>query len=223
MTTQQKQPSPAHDKRKHYVTVEEAVQLLNVSERTVRRMISKKQLHVIHDTNGYVRIDLDEIEQINASKPHQPHPVLARLQSMQGQIDALISQVDALQQQVESLAVGQPFAPAGALKSPQLVPLPSVQLSAAEKRGYPRGTQRLVDFASAHQVTVGTLKSLYDAGEIALAVYQRPTNPERNKQEWWITSEQHTTLANYWREHELPFTACSTCEAAREAPEIKEA
>ena len=171
----------------------------------------------------FARVILVDVIQINASKPHQPHPVLARLQSMQGQIDALISQVDALQQQVESLAVGQPFAPAGALKSPQLVPLPSVQLSAAEKRGYPAGTQRLVDFASAHQVTVGSIKSLYDAGEIALAVYQRPSNPERNKQEWWILPEQHTALANYWREHELPFVACSVCAAAVEGTDVKEA
>lgn len=80
-----------------------------------------------------------------------------------------------------------------------------------------------MDFASAHQVTVGNIKSLSNAGEIALSVYQRTTNPERNKQEWWITSEQHIALAAYWHEHERPFTTCPTCEAAREATEIKEA
>ncbi len=222
MTTQPKPPSPAHQTRKHYVTVEEAVFLLNTSERTIRRMIKDKKFKVLR-LDRCVRIDLDDINEYNARKPHEPHPILARLQTMQGQIDGLISQLDALQQQVESLAVGQPSVSGAILPSPQLVPLPSVQLSAAEKRGYPPGTQRLVDFASTHQVTVGSIKSLSNAGEIALSVYQRTTNPERNKQEWWITSEQHTALANYWHEHELPFTACPTCAAAREANEIKEA
>ncbi len=213
MTSQSK--PPASTTRKQYVTVEEAVVLLNLSERTVRRMIKDEKFSVIRAKHS-IRIDLDDINAYNARKPHEPHPI-------QTQIDQLRAQVEALQQQVESLAFAQSPAQAASLSSPQLVPFPGVQLSAAEKRGYHAGTQRLVHFARAHHVTADSIKSLYEAGDIALSVYQRPTNPERNKQEWWITPEQHIALAAYWHAHELPCTMCPACSVEIEEQEAKEA
>jgi len=48
--------------------------LLNVTERTVRRMIEQSKLHVIRDGSGFVRIDQDDIDAWNTRKPHQAHP-----------------------------------------------------------------------------------------------------------------------------------------------------
>lgn len=206
--------SQSTPKRKAYVTVEEASVLLNVTERTVRRKIHDGIFHVISDASGFIRIDLEDIEAWNVQKPHQPHPIMARLEQHEAQIATLTSQIEELQHAIQVLAGaanGETLPawekPAAALHSPTV----PVQLSAAEKRGLPLGTIRLVDFAKEHGITVGMLKSYYQAQAIALTVYQRPGHAERNKREWWVTPEQHAQIAEYLREHEITFTPCSGC------------
>jgi hypothetical protein len=83
-----------------------------------------------------------------------------------------------------------------------------------EKRRLPDGTMRLIDFVKAHQpdgMTLWDVKKAYLAGEIQLEVYQREGEAKRNKQEWWITEEQHHQLIRYWQQHHIPYTACSLC------------
>ncbi len=92
-----------------------------------------------------------------------------------------------------------------------------------KKRGLPPGTIRLVDFVKLHQVNLWDLKQLHWGRTITLEVYLREVQARRNKQEWWVTPEQHTALANYWHMHQLPFTACPVCDAAGEGTDVKEA
>jgi excisionase family DNA binding protein len=205
------QPAP---KRKAYVTVEEASVLLNMTERTVRRKIHDGTFQVIRDASGFVRIDLEDIEAWNAQKPHQPHPILARLEQQKAQIATLTSQVEGLQHAIQVLAGAsngealpiweKPPTELHMLRAP-------MQFSAAEKRGLPSGTLRMVDFAKEHGITMGMLKSYYQVQAIALTIYQRPGHAERNKQEWWVTPEQHMHIAAYLHEREIAFTPCSGC------------
>jgi hypothetical protein len=83
--------------------------------------------------------------------------------------------------------------------------------SPLDKRGLPPGTLRLVHFAQVHQVNVDDIKHLYWASKIELAIHHREIQAQRNKQEWWITPEQHEQLTTYWRQHAIPYVACPLC------------
>jgi excisionase family DNA binding protein len=83
--------------------------------------------------------------------------------------------------------------------------------SPLDKRGLPSGTLRLVHFAQVHQVKVDEIKHLYWASKIELAVHHRETQAQRNKQEWWITPEQHERLTAYWRQHAIAYVTCPLC------------
>ncbi len=84
-----------------------------------------------------------------------------------------------------------------------------------EKRGLPpNGTMQLVDFFREHQssMTLHEIKEAYKAGTITLTVYPRPGEHKRNKQEWWITLEQHRALVSYWQQQGITYTACPLCK-----------
>jgi hypothetical protein len=87
------------------------------------------------------------------------------------------------------------------------------------KRGLPPGTLRLVDFAKRHHIDIHDLKRWHYEGKIQLTVYHREVQAKRNKQEWWITSEQHQQVSAYWQRQEIPYTACPQClhQEVREA------
>src|SRR2546427_7585829 len=84
------------------------------------------------------------------------------------------------------------------------------------KRGLPLGTQRLVDFAKAHQIKIHDLKRCYTEGKITLTVYRREGEIERNKQEWWITMSQGAEVLNYWQQQSCPYVACMQCPHPQE-------
>ena len=79
------------------------------------------------------------------------------------------------------------------------------------KRGLPPGTIRLVDFATHHHINIHDLKRYYYEGKIQLTAYQREVQAKRNKQEWWITPEQHQQVSVYWQQQEMPYVACPLC------------
>jgi excisionase family DNA binding protein len=60
---------------KRYVTVQDAVNLLNTSERTVRRMIKAGRLHTIRDKTNHIWIDQDDLEQEREAKPRSANPL----------------------------------------------------------------------------------------------------------------------------------------------------
>jgi excisionase family DNA binding protein len=77
------------EKVKRYVTVQDAVELLNVSERTVRRMMDEKRLYFIKDRTGHCRIDLDDIEKEQQAKPHTVSPLRHQVQETQNLVKEL--------------------------------------------------------------------------------------------------------------------------------------
>jgi len=225
-----------------YITVQDAVEQLGVVERTIRRWIEKGKIHAIRDPSGFVRLDLAEIEHIiqvkAATTPflhQQMEALLQRVEALESDKEALAQQYTDLQRQMETLlqllaqnqatdGTAQPFSLTDFLRAhmPLRRQTGNTQ-EPLERRGLLPGTMRLVNFAQLHQIKLWDLKQLHWAGTITLEIYQRDAEAKRNKQEWWITPEQHVALASYWHEHELPFIACPVCEAAREAIEINEA
>ena len=92
MTLQKLAPAPVA----RYVTVQDAVERIGVAERTLRRWIEetdekKKKFHrILRDPSGFVRLDLEEVEQI----------VRARggvVPSVHQQIERLLERIEALE------------------------------------------------------------------------------------------------------------------------------
>ncbi len=211
---------------------------------------TRKVLKTTTDIKGHLRMELAEVERVMANRNVPPNPLYQQVQTVQARIEQLEHQVSHLQQQVEdqrasseqllqALAAqqipGENDAHTSSLLLQQitqaLTDVRRLRTRAGsggdedilKKRGLPPGTIRLVDFVKLHQVKLWDLKQLHWARTITLEVYLREGQARRNKQEWWVTPEQHTALANYWHEHQLPFAACSVCEAAVEGTDVKEA
>ena len=70
---------------------------------------------------------------------------------------------------------------------------------------------RQVDFAKAHQLKVHDLKHCYAEGKIALTIYHRQGEIERNQQEWWITPSDVHGLLTYWQQQAWPYGTCALC------------
>lgn len=231
MTLQKLAPAPVA----RYVTVQDAVERIGVAERTLRRWIEetdekKKKFHrILRDPSGFVRLDLEEVEQIVRARGGVVPSVHQQIERLLERIEALESEnaaqakqyqevltiVEQLQQVVttqmqptsddgHSLALTEILTPL-AHQHPKKVSAP------AERRGFPPGTLRLVDFVQKHGCNLSELKKLYGSQEIEVAVYQREASAIRNKQEWWITPTQHQAVADYCERHQLAYTPCPQC------------
>jgi len=220
---------------KIYVPVVEAARLCNRSERTIRRWIQKKYVRVRHDEQSRsVRIDLDDIQRMQATKPDTIHPVQDEIEELKLDNQELEQEVDSLKQEVDSLKelvailleredvlekrmdalMSQQRAGTGNLVLlPRRAPRTT---SGAESRGLPDGTQRLAQYAKLHGVTMAEVKGLHVQRLIELTIHQREGDPKRNKQEWWITPEQQVQLIHYWQEHQITYTACGQCQGCME-------
>lgn len=225
-----------------YITVQDAIDRIGVSERTMRRWIEeaedstiddkKKKVHnVVRDPSGFVRLDLDEVERIVqvrqgvAPSLHQRIDALGeRIEELENDKAAQAKKVSELQGQIEGIL----HALAGlqgtyknddqALPLTELLALLPLHRRAStqepwEKRGLPPGTMRLVNFSKLHQVNLWDLKQRSFTGEIPLEIYHREAEAKRNKQEWWVTPAQHQQIAAYCQEHALPYTPCPQCTA----------
>ena len=231
---------------KRYVTVQDAVDLLNTSERTVRRMIKEGRLHTIRDKTNHIWIDQDDVEQEREAKPRSANPFLHQLQHLQSLVEEIEQRLLYLEQQVEHLCeqgdvrerliqaldsaqkaqeeTGTPTSSlpwhqgAQMLAGLQRLHPTRVAPTMLAKRGLPPGTLRLVDFAKRHDINIHDLKQCYYEGKIQLTVYHREVQAKRNKQEWWITPEQHQQVNAYWQQQGIPYTACPQC-LHQEVPE----
>lgn len=219
---------------KTYVPVEEAMRLCNRSERTIRRWIEKKYVRVDrNEQTRSVRVDLDDIQRMQAMKPDTIHPVrdeieelkldnqeleqeVADLKQEVGALKELaailLEREDVLEKRMDALMSQQRAAGTGNLirfpRSPRVV--------GAESRGLPAGTQRLVPYAALHKVSVSEIKAFHTQRLIDLTIHEREGEVKRNKQEWWITPEQQVQLVRYWQEHHVPYTPCGQCQGCVE-------
>lgn len=183
---------------KRYVTVQDAVDLLNTSERTVRRMIKVGRLHTIRDKTNHIWIDQDDVEQEREAKPRSANPLLHQLQHLQSLVDEIEQRLLNLEQQVEHLceqgdvreqlfqalhsaqeAQEETGAPTSSLPWHQVAQmLAGLQRSRSAggaptmlaKRGLPPGTLRLVDFAKHHHINIHDLKRCHYEDKIQLTV-----------------------------------------------------
>ena len=104
------------ERRKTYVTVEEAALCCNRSERTVRRWIKDGLVQVLRSERfRSVRVDLDDIKRICAERPDTVHPVRGEIESLKSsgesleqRVEMLIQQVARLQQRVDLLESQRP-------------------------------------------------------------------------------------------------------------------
>jgi len=208
------------DPTKRYVTVVQVLEMLNVSERTVRRWMASDppRLHSIEDASGHKYIDLADVERIKAEKPDLANETPERVDTLEDQVQealALKPSVQDLQREVEQLK-GQVSTLLTLIEKD--TPLAERTRRArilsdetgAEARGYPPGTHRLVPFAKRHQMAISEIKELHWQREIEVSIYERQ-KARRNGREWWITPDQHRALVDYYQQHGKPCQQCDQC------------
>jgi len=222
------------ENRKIYVTVEEASRLCNRSERTIRRWVAKGYVRVLRDEQSRsVRIDLDDIQRMQAMKPDTIHPIRDEMEelkldnqeleqeveslkqemgSLKELVSILLEREDVLEKRVDALTSQQRAGTGNLILLPRRV----TRTSGAESRGLPDGTQRLAQYADLHKTKMSEIKGLYTQRLIELTIHQREGEVKRNKQEWWITSEQQVQLVRYWQEHHIAYTPCGQCQGCIE-------
>jgi excisionase family DNA binding protein len=211
-----------------YITLKEAADEAGVNLRTIQRWKKHGHIHEIRDRLGHVRVSLEDVMECRKDETDSPAVVARkdlqakvealtlRLQQMEARMIELQKQHDLGKQIVAALTSAQ-VGESGVL-SQLLIHLSGSHRRAnvgeadrLAKRGLPSGTMRLVDFAKTHQIKVHDLKRAYMEGKIALTVYQRPGEAERNKQEWWLTTTQLTAILTYWQQQGFRYETCSQC------------
>lgn len=215
MTRQKLAPAPVA----RYVTVQDAVERIGVAERTLRRWIEetdekKKKFHrILRDPSGFVRLDLEEVEQLVQARGGVVPSVHQQIEYLLEHIEALEREQAVQAQQYQELLNTMEHLQQTMMTQTQPIPFrySGSQSSPAERRGLPTGTLRLVDFVQTHSCTLSEVKKLHEHQQIEVTAYQREGPAVRNKQEWWITPAQHHVLADYYEEHHLPFTPCPHC------------
>jgi hypothetical protein len=222
-----------------YVTVKDVTQIYDISERTLLRWVKNdKIIRTIRDIKNHIRMDLADVERVMKNRNVPPNPLYQELQILQTRVGHLEQQVVGLRAEMEdqrgsgeqllqALAVKLTPGEADAHTSSHLFQQIAQAMAGVHrlraragsgeeeilrKRGLPSGTIRLVNFAEQHGVKVWDLKKLHWAGNIQLEVYQREEDATRNKQEWWVTQEQHQQVSAYCQQHEIPYTPCRQCE-----------
>jgi hypothetical protein len=211
------------DPTKHYVSVVQVMEILNVSERTVRRWLKgdPPRLHAIEDASGHKYIDLADVERIKADKPDLARELPDQVESLKDDVQEALAlkpivqglqcEVEQLKQQVSTLLVliesGIPLT-----EHARRVRSPAASQDEAAARGYPSGTVRLVKFAKQHVISISEIKELHWQHEIVVSIYERQ-NAKRNAREWWITPEQHRELIDYYQQHDMAYELCDTCSS----------
>ncbi len=199
---------------KHYVSVAQAMEMLRVSERSVRRWIAHDPplLHAIKDPSGHLLVDLDDIHAIQEQKPELKNPLPDRVEEVEEDVQTLKGEVEALKQQITTLLALSESA--GGLPA-SLRRERASAASGASARGYPPGTLRLIEFTEKHQVNISEIKELHWQGAIAVSIYDRE-RAKRNAREWWITPDQHRAVVTYYQQHGLHVQTerCDFCSAA---------
>ncbi|HET8840778.1 MAG TPA: hypothetical protein VFN35_04890 [Ktedonobacteraceae bacterium] len=210
---------------KHYVSVAQAVEMLLISERSVRRWIALDPplLHSIKDSTGHTLVDLDDILAIQEQKPELKNPLPERVEVVEERVEVVEDDVQTLKDEVKELkelkeqigtllaALKEGGAPAAAFVRRER----ASPASGAEARGYPAGTIRLIDFTDEHQLSISEIKELHWQQTIAVTIYERE-HAKRNAREWWITPEQHRAVVAYYQQRQLPIRTetCDICSAA---------
>jgi hypothetical protein len=193
--------------------------------RTIQRWKDAKLLRFIGDRSRGIYIDMDDIKKMQAEKPHTVHPVrdeikriasneenqeqrIAKLESL---VAMLLEREEVLQKRVDFL-VSQRRAGAGNLL---LLPRRAPLTSSAESRGLPAGTERLAPYVERHKANISEVKALHTQRLVDLTIHLREGEVKRNKQEWWITSEQQEQLVCYWQEHHISYEPCDQCQGCK--------
>lgn len=203
----------------YYTTIAETANVLGRNERTIRRWIESGKLPSIK-RHGQRYILAAEVDRLRASMPELASPLPDRIADLENRVRTLTDQIESMQElknQVQHLQEQL------AALSPHLNEHPGrghtdkPRLSGAEKRGMPAGTMRLVEFTRSHGLAVSDIKLLYWSNKIELTVHRRTGEVVRNKQEWWITPEQHRKLIAYALQHDIPCRCCDWCASAQAA------
>lgn len=229
--------------RREFVTVKDAMELLERSDRQIRRMIANKKLTAIRDEHGGVWIDLHDVQRksngrLRSAVEELRGRVREQLDEQTEAIDFLKAQMAEQAQAIQELTmiIGhlqeslKRIVAAGARSEqredtgsdPSLVSYDMTRLSSLlnrtdlqhsrlEKRDLLAGTHRLAAFAELHVVSIDAIKGLYRQGAIQLTIFHRQAHAIRNKQEWWISTQQQYDLVQYWLHYQVPYTPCPEC------------
>lgn len=215
MTLQQKEPT--WSQKIHYTTTAEAANVLGRNERTIRRWIESGKLPSIK-RQGQRYIVKAEVDRLRASMPELASPLSDRIADLENRVCTLTDQIESMQElknQVQHLQEQLAALSQRLDERPGRSHTGRPRLSGAEKRGMPAGTMRLVEFARSHGLAVSDIKLLYWSKKIELTVHRRTGEVVRNKQEWWITPEQHRALIAYALQHDMPCHCCDWCASAQ--------
>ena len=94
-------------------------------------------------------------------------------------------------------------------RGPLTVPLRSEVVFVTSERDLPPGTVRPVQFASQHNVPIGTLKSQIQERRVASHAIQ--TTMRDHRLERWLTPEDQESVVNHWNYVGTRYKACPDC------------
>lgn len=188
-----------------FITIAEAARRLGKSEKTLRRMVHSGKLTARYPVSNRAEIAISDIEALSRQGVQVETEA-----AIAGRVERLERQVIELQATIERLsAPGAPVARQRItartlpdLDAPRSAPVVS------GVQGIPDGAVRVVDFARAHTMNEGTVKTQVYAGHLdAIAVDNLSRPGEKIR---YFTIEQQRRAVELWQ-HNPRFSQCKDC------------
>lgn len=211
-----------------YVTVAEAAQMIDRSERTIWRWVEQNKIGHFK-RNGQRCIVKAEIDRLLLEMPELARPLPERVEVTEDTLEEHETRLNALEQggrnqaeinleherQVRELqatiAELKQLLEGGKSRPPRSS---SSQLGQGRHydpvlRGLPEGSLRRSTFARKHLIDPNFLTTLHENGIIHMELHPMQGESERN--EWWIVPEQHQVVIRYYQQKNLPYKHCDDC------------
>ncbi len=218
----------AQPKTTAYVSVADAAQMIDRSERTIWRWVEQNKIGSFK-RNGQRCIVKAEIDRLLAEMPELVRPLPERVEVAEDALEDHEQRLNALEQDRRGQAeinleherqVRELQATIAELKQlleggqSRMPHRPSSQPGQGRHydpvlRGLPEGSLRRSTFARKHLIDPDFLTTLHKSGIFCMELHPMQGESERN--EWWIMPEQHQVVIRYYQQQHLPYKHCDDC------------
>lgn len=218
----------AQPKTAPYISVAEAAQMIDRSERTIWRWVEQGKIGNFK-RNGQRCIVKAEIDCLLAEMPELARPLPERVEEVEGTLEdqkqrlAILEQNNCDQAEMNQqydrkireleqaiVELQELLKPGKGRKERRLPSQPGLGRHYDPLlRGLPEGSLRSKAFTRMHLTDYDLLMQLHERGMIHLE--RHLMKGESGRYEWWVTPEQHKVIIRYYQQQHLPYKHCDDC------------
>lgn len=197
-----------------YLSATQAGRIIGVNEKTIRLWIAQGKLSAHHASKNRLAIPENEVERIARERQQYTDGEIPGIVELARQVAELRALVEQQQEEIRQLKEQRLATPAADLWSHDTAWSPSSdRLTRPARRQntpgepLPPGAILASKFAESHGVNRATFRDHHTSGKHGevCPVSSRPKAGRPRETEYYVLPEQHQTIFDFWRRHDVPF------------------